>query len=269
MVFRDVLEADEVDHALSLIWDALEGLNRGIDRHDPHSWASRRRRDPEPANGRGWIEGDGGLGLISAGMEEFGFTHSEACWYVRGVPALRDAFAAVLGTDDLEVSFDGLSLFRPWSFDPKWATESGWFHHDRGPVGFEGASVDAPTFVQGVLNLLPTSRGSGGNVCLSDSSLGLSIASSGPFDRRTCSGSGGACCVQVVLPRSHLLYPQLVEELGTLRTRDDGSQRLSLPEEYEQMLAEQRPEMFEGAIVAHLEPGDLFLWCVWMVTAEG
>ena len=68
--------------------------------------------------------------------------------------------------------------------------------------------------------------------------------------------------MQVVLPRSHLLYPQLVEELGTLRTRDDGSQRLSLPEEYEQMLAEQRPEMFEGAIVAHLEPGDLFLWCV-------
>ena len=67
--------------------------------------------------------------------------------------------------------------------------------------------------------------------------------------------------MQVVLPRSHLLYPQLVEELGTLRTRDDGSQRLSLPEEYEQMLAEQRPEMFEGAIVAHLEPGDLFLWC--------
>ena len=68
--------------------------------------------------------------------------------------------------------------------------------------------------------------------------------------------------MQVVLPRSHLLYPQLVQELGTLRTRDDGSQRLSLPEEYEQMLAEQRPEMFEGAIVAHLEPGDLFLWCV-------
>ena len=174
MAFRDVLSPTEVESALRLLWADLGSLGTGIERGQPSTWHGER-----------WPGGDGGVGLISAGMEEYGFTHSEACWYVRGVPALRDAFAAVLGTDDLEVSFDGLSLFRPWSIDPKWATESGWFHHDRGPVGFEGASVDAPTFVQGVLNLLPTSLGSGGNVCLSDSSLGLSIASSGPFDHRT------------------------------------------------------------------------------------
>jgi hypothetical protein len=63
-------------------------------------------------SGRGWPWGDHGLGFVSAFMEEYGFTHSDACWFVRGTPAVRDAFATVLGTDSLEVSFDGLSLFR-------------------------------------------------------------------------------------------------------------------------------------------------------------
>lgn len=110
VVFKSVLSSSEVARALGLIWDSLEGLNRGIDRADPQTWASRPRRGED--TGRGWPWGDHGQGLISAGMEEFGFTHSEACWFVRGVPAVRDAFATVLGTDELEVSFDGLSLFR-------------------------------------------------------------------------------------------------------------------------------------------------------------
>jgi hypothetical protein len=105
VVFRSVLTDSEVQHALALIWDALECLGRGINRNDARTWAS-------VDSGRGWPWGDHGLGLISAGMEEYGFTHSDACWFVRGTPAVRDAFATVLGTDSLEVSFDGLSLFR-------------------------------------------------------------------------------------------------------------------------------------------------------------
>jgi hypothetical protein len=104
--------------------------------------------------------------------------------------------------------------------------QSGWFHHDRGPIGFEGASIDRPTFIQGVVNLLPTHPGSGGNV---------------------------------VLPRSHLMYAQLVEQLGVEDSRGGG--RLSMPEDYEAELVRQQPELFAGAIVAHLEAGDLFLWC--------
>ena len=121
VVFRAVLTDNEVQHTLALIWDALEGLGRGINRDDARTWASRvdtgRQRQQADGgsggdSGRGWPWGDHGLGLISAGMEEYGFTHSDACWFVRGTPAVRDAFATVLGTDHLEVSFDGLSLFR-------------------------------------------------------------------------------------------------------------------------------------------------------------
>ena len=41
VVFRSVLNDSEVQRALSLIWDALEGLGRGINRNDPRTWASR------------------------------------------------------------------------------------------------------------------------------------------------------------------------------------------------------------------------------------
>jgi ectoine hydroxylase-related dioxygenase (phytanoyl-CoA dioxygenase family) len=126
--------------------------------------------------------------------------------------------------------------YRPWCVNPSWTTESGWFHHDRGPVGFLGASINRPTYIQGVVNLLPTSPGSGGNV---------------------------------VLPRSHLLYPELVRQFGvaveTQSNRDHGGQvtatkRIVMEEGYEEKLLVQRPELFEGAIMAHLEAGDLFLW---------
>ena len=33
--------------------------------------------------------------------------HAEALWYVRGIPKLKDAWATVLGDDDLIISFDG------------------------------------------------------------------------------------------------------------------------------------------------------------------
>ena len=118
---------------------------------------------------------------------------------------------------------------RPWSADPAWTTQSGWFHHDRNPVGFLGASVDKPTYVQGVVNLLPTTPGSGGNV---------------------------------VLPRSHLFYSKLVQQFGVEEEVTDTqgqhattqyNRRVSMQDGYEEQLLLHHPELFEGAIVAHLE----------------
>ena len=207
MAFRDVLSPTEVESALRLLWADLGSLGTGIERGQPSTWHGER-----------WPGGDGGVGLISAGMEEYGFTHSSFCWYCRGVPAVKAAFAAIHGTDDLEVSFAGVALMRPWALEPAWQTESGWLHLDRSAVGFPGASVDRPTFVQGFINLLPTHAGSGGNC---------------------------------IVPRFHKKYAGLVAEFS-----ESGR------EFRDELLAEERPELVEGAMVPHLEAGDLFLWDV-------
>ena len=147
-----MLSPTEVETALQLMWSDLASLGTGILRGDPSTWHGER-----------WPGGDGGVGLISAGMEEYGFTHGEFLWYCRSVPAVKRVFEAIHGTDDLEVSFAGLALMRPWAVEPKWRTESGWFHLDRTAVAFPGASVSSPTYVQGFINLLTTHAGSGGN----------------------------------------------------------------------------------------------------------
>ena len=145
VVFANALSPVQADHALDLLWDYLEGLQTGIDRTDPDSWGDERW--PTAVHG----------GILPS----LGIGHSAAQWFMRDVDAVKDSFAAVWGTDDLLVSFDGVTVWRPWTRNPSWRTNAGpsWLHIDQHPIGRPGKHC-----VQGVLNLLPTSPATGGNV---------------------------------------------------------------------------------------------------------
>jgi hypothetical protein len=157
-VVRDVLNQVETATALAKIWEFMEGMGTGIDRKDPATWSNEH-----------WMENSNpGSGLMS----QHGLGHSEALWYVRGIPAVKDVWATLLGDDELIVSFDGMCQYRPWALDKSWRTSTGWFHCDRQP----GPPVtDTPNragecgiqerdYIQGFVNLVRTTEATGGNV---------------------------------------------------------------------------------------------------------
>ena len=161
-----------------------------------------------------------------------GIGQSEAQWYTRSIPAVKAAFAAVWGTEDLLVSFDGVSIWRPWSRKPEWKTGLGgsWLHIDQHPTGRPGKHC-----VQGLVNLLPTSEETGGNG---------------------------------VIPGSHHLH----EKIPTLYTDrlsriDKSIDHFRFPKN-DPLLADMKPITCHllpvtchlSPVTCHLEPGDLMLW---------
>ncbi|MGH1492735.1 MAG: phytanoyl-CoA dioxygenase family protein [Acidimicrobiales bacterium] len=145
VVIANALNEQEASTALDLTWNYLSDLGTGIDRHDPATWGD----DRWPVAVHGGIIPSQGIG------------HSDAQWFIRSVPNVKASFAAVWDDDDLLVSFDGMALWRPTSFDPSWITNRGgsWLHIDQHPVGRPGFHC-----VQGLVSLLPTSPATGGNV---------------------------------------------------------------------------------------------------------
>ncbi len=150
VVIANVLDAAESKQALALTWDYLEQLGTGVNRNDVSTWDD----DRWPTAVHGGILPGHGIG------------HSAAQWFIRSSPALKKAFAAVWDTDELLVSFDGMALWRPWAINPKWKTNRGgsWLHIDQHPITRPGMQC-----VQGLVNLLPTSPRTGGNVLISGS----------------------------------------------------------------------------------------------------
>ena len=145
VVFANALSAQEAEHAMSLLWDYLEELGTGIDRTDLGTWDDDRW--PTAVHG--------------AILPSYGVGHSTAQWYIRDIPKVKQAFAQVWDTDDLLVSFDGVTIWRPWTYKNNWRTNEGnsWLHIDQHPIGRPGKHC-----VQGLVNLLPTSESTGGNV---------------------------------------------------------------------------------------------------------
>ncbi len=147
VVIANALSPEEARRALDLTWDYLEQLGTGVDRKNVDTWDD----DRWPTAVHGGILPGHGIG------------HSAAQWFIRGVPNVKRAFAAVWDTDELLVSFDGMALWRPWAINPNWKTNRGgsWLHIDQHPIGRPGKHC-----VQGLVNLLPTSPASGGNVLI-------------------------------------------------------------------------------------------------------
>ncbi|MFK8024089.1 MAG: phytanoyl-CoA dioxygenase family protein [Ilumatobacter sp.] len=145
VVIANALSSDEADRALELTWEYLENLGTGVDRRDITTWGD----DRWPVNVHGGIIPSQGIG------------HSAAQWYIRSVPAVKQAFASVWDDDDLLVSFDGMALWRPITFDPSWATDRGgsWLHIDQHPISRPGRQC-----VQGAVTLTATTPAIGGNI---------------------------------------------------------------------------------------------------------
>eukprot|EP00978_Attheya_sp_CCMP212_P038808 scaffold196190_cov55-Attheya_sp.AAC.1 len=94
----------------------------------------------------------------------YGSGHSSFQWFIRSHPAVLSTFAAVYDIQDesqMLTSLDGIVL---WRDGEEHKTDAGWFHIDQNPrqkPGFEA--------VQGLINLLPVTPNTGGNVLVSKS----------------------------------------------------------------------------------------------------
>ncbi|WP_293375648.1 phytanoyl-CoA dioxygenase family protein [Phenylobacterium sp. SCN 70-31] len=147
VVIANALSPQEAARGLDLAWDYLEELGTGIDRSDWTTWGD----DRWPTSVHGGILPGHGIG------------HCAAQWFIRSVPAVKAAFAAIWQDDDLLVSFDGMALWRPWALNEAWRTNRGgsWLHIDQHPITRPGLQC-----VQGLISLLPTSPATGGNVLI-------------------------------------------------------------------------------------------------------
>ena len=215
-----VLSEDEVEEAMRRVWDLIEGQGTGVDRADRSTWTNERwcpRTAADPGKVAGTGSGAGGYGALQ----------SDAAWYIRGRPGLRQMWASIYGTDDLIVSWDGLNVVRPWKHDPTWRVTAQGPHIDgvrqmQSPDGRrpDGGDFEPSTryYAQGVVNLVRSSADAGGNVVVSG---------------------------------SHKHYESLNRQFFS----QSGEQRVT-PE-----IVAARPEIFENnVIIAHVEPGDCVLW---------
>ena len=202
VVIKNALSTAEASKTLELLWDYLEGLGTGIDRRDVSTWGD----DRWPTCAHGGI------------MPSYGIGHSEAQWFLRGIPKVKKAFAKIWNTDDLLTSFDGVSLWRPWNINPDWKTESGqsWFHIDQHPISKPGKQC-----IQGLVNLLPTSKEIGGNV---------------------------------IIPESHNFFKDIPNEY------EERLGRLPLDIDHFRFPNDDPKLSSKPAIMCHMEPGDMLLW---------
>jgi hypothetical protein len=140
VVIRDVLSQAQVGTALDKLWGEIEARSEGVRRDDPTTWNN------------GWRTN--------------GWGHDEALWYVRGLPNVRKVWEHMHETDEVVVSFDGANIQRPWGLDPDWRGGAGKMHTDR--RNREGVPDG---YIQGFVNLRPTSAATGGNYVVPKSHL--------------------------------------------------------------------------------------------------
>lgn len=150
VVYANVLDSRETGHALDLMWDYLEGLSTGIDRNDENTWAD----DRWPTAVHGGI------------LPSYGIGHSKMQWFLRDVEKVKSCFASIWQTQELLTSFDGITVWRPWTYKEEWKTNFGsdWLHIDQHPIGRPGKHC-----FQGVLNLMEVTSSTGGNVMVPQS----------------------------------------------------------------------------------------------------
>mmetsp|Transcript_19863 Transcript_19863/g.25688 ORF Transcript_19863/g.25688 Transcript_19863/m.25688 type:complete len:327 (+) Transcript_19863:93-1073(+) len=148
VVIRNILSEEEIHHGKSLFWDFLETIPERCGTNEEYA----RRNDITSWTDRNW-PGDPRTGIISS----YGAGQSPFSWFLRTRPKVRQVFSKLWGTDDLLVSFDGFNAFRPWSHNPRWRTQGGWFHVDQNPMVKPGKEC-----IQGLLTLYDVTPATGG-----------------------------------------------------------------------------------------------------------
>lgn len=151
VIVKNVASKTEIGEAQELLWRFLEKAC-GMKQHDHNTWSDENmNRIGSTRNGI---------------MNERGINHSEFLWYIRMLPKVKAAFAAIHGTDALLTSFDGGNVFRPWHVPLKDSksefakTRSGWFHVD------QGRKLQGLQCVQGIVTLTDVNARTGGFCCI-------------------------------------------------------------------------------------------------------
>jgi len=146
VVFRNVLSTEEVKAAEGRFWDWAEKAAPGLHRHEFKTHAML-----------------GSLGYADTGVVcKKGVSQSEFMWGVRCARGHRDAWATVLGTEDLCASFDGAGAWlNPHVHDEHVITKGKWYHIDQ----FYGKTPERKGF-QGLVTLYDADANTGSFVCL-------------------------------------------------------------------------------------------------------
>lgn len=119
-IIEGVLDATECDRLLKGIWDALGQISR--------AWAAPISRD-DPTTWRGIYEL---LPLHSMLLQHWQIGHAQATWDVRQNAKCIEVFETLWKTNDLLVSFDGISFAMPPEVTKRgWNRGNTWFHTDQ------------------------------------------------------------------------------------------------------------------------------------------
>mmetsp|Transcript_17725 Transcript_17725/g.25009 ORF Transcript_17725/g.25009 Transcript_17725/m.25009 type:complete len:507 (+) Transcript_17725:86-1606(+) len=275
-VISDVLSHSECDVAIGLAWDYLEaasaaeyflrrrnkinndlhGTNRGHGEYDDKLLGEDENKllDKSPPVNR-----DNANSHFSEFFPRsvegriypfYGSGHSTFGWFIRSCPRIREIFSSVNGLhhshnsscascikDDREsnemiTSFDGMIL---WRSGEQYFTDAGWFHVDQNPR-------TKPNFcaVQGLVNLLPVTKETGGNVIVarSHSKFPQQYISSDSNKRLHQPQEDDNC---------KKFYSQRLDEVG-------GDDWLEIDPMDKDLLVE------SDIITLMLRPGDMLLW---------
>mmetsp|Transcript_65977 Transcript_65977/g.141191 ORF Transcript_65977/g.141191 Transcript_65977/m.141191 type:complete len:492 (+) Transcript_65977:1-1476(+) len=126
-VVAGVAKESEVKRAYDLLWEFIENSDAGgmVNRADVRTWAHSTEEGKK--NFLGWPAGKEDGIIHSRGIGQ-----SKALWYLRGLPALKQAFSDIWGTKHLVTSFDGAGVFRPYGHNASWrTTKVNWHHVDQ------------------------------------------------------------------------------------------------------------------------------------------
>ncbi len=107
IIIPDILSDEEYKTFETMFFEDSKSIIPGFDSADKKTWNY-------PAGVKGIIR-------------SYGFSHTDAAWYLRERPSIQNEFAKLHGTSDLVVSFDSFIVkTKPCKIDP-------WFHRDQEP----------------------------------------------------------------------------------------------------------------------------------------
>lgn len=156
-VIIGVLSESECERLLGMAWDYIEAASFAeacCRQHCPSS-APVSRHDYNSHSSEFFPQSlEGGF------LPFYGSGHSSFAWSIREHHNVRLVFECLHGTSNLISSLDGIVLWH----QKQARTDAGWFHLDQNPV----AKPDKAG-IQGLVNLLPVSEASGGNVMVAKS----------------------------------------------------------------------------------------------------
>ncbi|CAF4422407.1 unnamed protein product [Rotaria sp. Silwood2] len=177
-VFSDVMELDKVEENKNLLWQFLETLPPPF---------NRIRRD-RPSTWNHWP------GIRSHGVTNtYGLGQSAFMWNIRSNREVKRVYERLWNRSDLLVSFEGCGIFRDWSYNQTWKTESGWNHVDQNPD-----SKPNRCCVQGFVSLTDQSESTGGLIVFPRSHLRFS----------ELRGLGSKARDFVIVPSTHPIFDE-------------------------------------------------------------